>query len=119
MAPGLCEGLLLKCVEQCCVISSELVWHELEAVLTRKVQASPGALTVARAIWIETACIPDVPTPANDNDARLVAAANAANADFFVTGDRRVLDWKQSGSMRIVSPREAWIELFAPHLRGR
>jgi hypothetical protein len=34
-----------------------------------------------------------------------------------VTGDKQVLEWKQSGKLRIVTPREAWIMLFAPHLK--
>jgi hypothetical protein len=33
-----------------------------------------------------------------------------------VSGDKRVLEWGTSGSMRIVSPREAWIILFEPQL---
>ncbi|MDP2810714.1 MAG: hypothetical protein Q8O34_11250, partial [Rhodocyclaceae bacterium] len=58
----------------------------------------------------------DVPDPADDNDARLVAAAVTAGADLFVTGDKRVLEWIASGSMRIASPRQAWIILFEPQL---
>ena len=45
-----------------------------------------------------------------------VVAALAGNAELFVTGDRRVLEWSASGPMRIVSPRNAWIILFEPHL---
>lgn len=59
----------------------------------------------------------DVAEPADDNDARLVAAAVTTGADIFVTGNKRVLGWKQSGTLRIVTPREAWIILFAPHLQ--
>ncbi len=36
--------------------------------------------------------------------------------ELFVTGDKRVLEWAASGSMRIVSPRQAWIILFEPQL---
>jgi len=60
--------------------------------------------------------VADVADPADDNDARLVAATVAASADLFVTGDKRVLAWKHSGNLSIVTPREAWIRLFAPHL---
>jgi hypothetical protein len=44
------------------------------------------------------------------------AAAVAAGAELFVTGDKRVLEWIASGSMRIASPRQAWIMLFEPQL---
>ena len=44
------------------------------------------------------------------------AAAVAAGAELFVTGDKRVLEWAASGTMRIVSPRQAWIILFEPQL---
>ncbi len=118
VASGLCEDLLLKCVEQRLAVTSELVWIELEAVMTRKIRASDVAVSSARELWKTLPLIDDVPAPTDDNDARLVAAARAAGATLFVTGDRRVLDWRQSGEMRIVSPREAWIELFAPHLRN-
>lgn len=69
-------------------------------------------------MWREAERVPDVAEPVDDNDARLVAAAMAAGAAWFVTGDTRVLGWKQRGAMRIVTPREAWVELFAPHLLG-
>lgn len=118
MASGLCEDLLLKCVEQRLAVTSELVWIELEAVMAREIRASDVAVASARELWKTPPLTDDVPAPTDDNDARLVAAAGAAGATLFVTGDRRVLDWRQSGEMRIVSPREPWIELFAPHLRN-
>lgn len=68
------------------------------------------------AAWNEAPCISDLPDPTNDADRRLIAAALAAQAELFVTGDKRVLDWQASGGMRIVTPRQAWIILFAPHL---
>ncbi|MDD5389783.1 MAG: hypothetical protein PHD37_10575 [Gallionellaceae bacterium] len=43
--------------------------------------------------------------------------ADVAGTGLFVTGDKRVLGWKQSGNPRIVTPREDWITLFAPHLK--
>ena len=65
------------------------------------------------AIWSEAACVVDVAEPANDNDARLVKAALAAGAEVFVTCDRLVLGWVAQGAMQILSPRDAWILLFA------
>jgi predicted nucleic acid-binding protein len=57
--------------------------------------------------------VADVAEPADDNDARLVSAALAAGANVFVTGDRRVLGWGAHRAMQILSPRDAWMLLFA------
>lgn len=117
MFSGLCEALLTECADHGWLVTSTLIREEAQAVLERKFPHLPQAAALFDSVWLEAERIPDLPMPSGNNDARLVAAASAAGADFFVTGDRRVLDWKQSGAMRIVSPREAWIELFAPHLR--
>jgi predicted nucleic acid-binding protein len=114
---GLCEALVTECADNGWLVSSPLVRVEAHAVLARKFPHLPQALALFDNNWREAELIADVPDPADDNDVRLVAAAAAAGAGFFVTGDRRVLGWKQRDAMRIVAPREAWIDLFAPHLR--
>jgi hypothetical protein len=43
----------------------------------------------------------------------LMRAAQEAGAWVFVTGDRRVLTWGTQGDMLILSPRAAWMRLFA------
>lgn len=111
--PGLCEELLVQCAKSETVLTSALVRAEAHAVLLRKFPHMPDASSIFDTAWKEAERIDDVPDPAADNDARLVAAAAAAGADLFVTGDRRVLDWGAKGAMRIVSPREAWVMLFS------
>lgn len=116
---GLCEALVKQLFEANEVLASDLVWTEFSALLVRKLRFSAEEIAIAKAMFNAAQSVPDVPDvpePANDNDARPVAAALAAGADLFVTGDRRVLGWKQSGTISIVTPREAWITLFAPHL---
>jgi len=114
--PGLCESLVMECAERDWLLTSPLVRQEAHAVLTRKFPLRPDAPALFDASWSEAHCIADVPDPADDNDARLVAAAATAGAGLFVTGDGRVLEWIASGSMRIVTPRQAWIILFEPQL---
>lgn len=116
---GLCAALLEACAERGWLVTSALVRDEAHAMLTRKFPHIPQATTLFDTVWQEAHRVDDIAEPADDHDARLVAAAVAAGADFFVTGDARVLDWEASGAMRIVNPRAAWIELFAPHLRGQ
>ena len=111
MAPGLCEDLLFDSCKQGMAMSSPLVWEELAEVLQRKVSALEPVVAAARILWLDTLRVAEPSEPADDADARLVAAAAAAGADLFVTGDKRVLQWAAAGSMRIVSPRDASIIL--------
>ena len=113
---GLCEALVTECADRDWLITCPLVRDEAHEVLARKFPHLPHAPDLFDASWNEAPLVADVADPADDNDARLVAAAVAASANLFVTGDKRVLGWKQSGSLSIVTPREAWITLFAPHL---
>lgn len=82
-------------------------------MLTRKFPHLPQSRVLFDAIWSEAACVPDVNEPTDDNDARLVVAAQEAGALVFVAGDRRVLTWGTRGEMLILSPRDAWKRLFA------
>jgi|PersoiStandDraft_1058852.scaffolds.fasta_scaffold58427_1 putative PIN family toxin of toxin-antitoxin system len=115
-SPGLCDELLKQLFRSHEVLGSELVWSELASVLAHKLGFSPQEIDAARAMYSEAIQLADVAKPRKDSDARLVAAAAAGGADLFATGDKRVLEWGTSGSMRIVSPRDAWIILFEPQL---
>lgn len=81
-----------------------------------RVYLDTNACDLFEAVWQEAQLIDDAPEPANNNDARLVAAATAAGMRLFVTGDKRVLGWPgmqgPKDVMRILSPRQAWDVLF-------
>ena len=106
---GLCEALVTECSDNGWLLTSPRVQAEAHAVLLRKFPPLPRASGLFDDNWREAELIADVAEPAEDNDARLVAAAVAAGAPIFVTGDRRVLGRKAVAAMRIRSPREAWI----------
>lgn len=110
---GLCEAILTEAAQRSALLTTQLVQQEAHEVLHRKFPHVPKARTLFDAIWAEAVCVPDVDEPAGDNDARLVRAAQLAGATVFVTGDRRVLGWGVQGSMQILGPREAWMQLFA------
>lgn len=110
---GLCEAILTEAAQRSALLTTRLVQQEAHEVLQRKFPHLPQAKALFDAIWDEAECAPDVAEPAGDNDARLVRAAQAAGATVFVTGDRQVLGWGMQGSMQILSPREAWMQLFA------
>lgn len=110
---GLCEAMLLECAQRDWLITTPLVQQEAHEVLGRKFAHLPRAQALFDVIWGEALCVSDLAQPADDNDRRLVLAANAAGAQVFVTGDRRVLGWGSEGEMQILSPRDAWMQLFA------
>ncbi len=110
---GLCEAILTESAQRAWLVTTRLVQQEAHEVLGRKFAHLPQAQVLFDAVWVEAACVPDVDEPADDNDARLVQAALNAGAAVFVTGDRRVLGWGARGSMQILSPRDAWMQLFA------
>lgn len=110
---GLCEAILVECAQRDWLVTTRLVQSEAHDVLARKFAHMPQALALFDAVWGAATCVPDAQELSRDNDARLVRAAQAAGAVVFVTGDRRVLDWGRQGEMQILSPRDAWILLFA------
>lgn len=109
---GLCAEILTESAQRNWLLTTRLVRFEAHEVLGRKFPHLPQALALFDTIWSEADCAPDVDEPADDNDVRLVRAAQEAGAAVFVTGDRRVLGWGGQGDMQIWSPRDAWMRLF-------
>jgi len=110
---GLCEAILIECHQRDWLLTTKLVQSEAHEVLGRKFPHLPQSLALFDAIWSEATCVQDLDEPADDNDVRLVRAASLAGADVFVTGDKRVLTWGREGNTQILSPRDAWMLLFA------
>jgi putative PIN family toxin of toxin-antitoxin system len=116
---GLCEDILVQCADRGWLVSSHVVRIEAHEVLERKFPQQTEAVKLLDAVWQSAVLIDDVAEPADDNDERLIRAALRAKADYFVTGDKRVLSWMQKPpkslaleQLRIVLPRDAWNELF-------
>jgi putative PIN family toxin of toxin-antitoxin system len=114
--PGLCGDLLVECADRDWLLTSELVRQEAHKVITEKFPKHADATRLFDAAWREAGLVEDADGPRDDNDARLIATATRAGANLFVTGDKRLLRWSKPPTMRIVSPRDAWVILFAPHL---
>ena len=110
---GLCEAILTESHRRDWLLTTPLVQAEAHEVLARKFPQLPQAKALFDAIWAEATCVQDMDEPADDNDVRLVKAASVAGAEVFVTGDKRVLNWGREGHMQILSPRDAWMQLFA------
>jgi len=115
--PGLCAELLLELDGRGHrLVTSALVRDETHAVLSGKFVRHATAVERFDSLWACAVCVPDVDEPADDADARLLAAAKVAGAQVFVTGDQRVLGWDPAGALHIVSPRQAWAMLVMPGL---
>lgn len=76
---GLCAEILTESAQR-------------NGLLGRKFPYLPPSQALFDGIWSEAACVSDVDEPADDNDVRLVRAAQA--------------------DMQILSPRDAWMRLF-------
>ncbi len=115
---GLCEAILTECHQRDWLLTTQLVQAEAHEVLERKFPQLPQSRALFDDIWAVAKCVPDVDEPADDNDVRLVRAASLAGAGVFVTGDKRVLTWGRESDTQILSPRDAWVLLFAAKVNG-
>jgi len=115
---GLCEAILTECHQRDWLLTTQLVQVEAHEVLERKFPQLPQSRALFDDIWAVAKCVPDVDEPADDNDVRLVRAASLAGAGVFVTGDKRVLTWGRESDTQILSPRDAWVLLFAAKVNG-
>ena len=114
---GLCEAILTESHQRDWLLTTPLVQAEAHEVLKRKFPHLPQSQALFDAIWSEATCVQDLDEPADDNDVRLVKAASLAGANVFITGDKRALTWCREASMQILSPRDAWMQLFAGSAR--
>jgi hypothetical protein len=110
---GLCEAILTECHQRDWLLTTPLVQAEAHDVLKRKFPHLPQLQALFDANWSEATCVQDLDEPADDNDVRLVRPASLAGAKVFVTGDKCVLSWGREGNMQILSPRGAWVQMFA------
>jgi predicted nucleic acid-binding protein len=111
-ARGLCEVLLEECLARHEVLTSALVWKELNATLTRKLAATPRVLKEIEALWQTATRVEDPPASHGESDARLLKAARDAGAEFFVTGDKAILVRGHHGGMPILTPRDMYERLI-------
>jgi putative PIN family toxin of toxin-antitoxin system len=115
--PGLCAELLVELTaREYTLLTSDLVRAETHEVLKRKFPRHVAAIKRFDGLWSAATRVPDEMEPADDADARLVAAAQSSGAALFITGDQRVLGWETQGDIHIVTPRQAWERVVAGNL---
>lgn len=117
---GVCEALVRKLLlhnQQGLLelLTAREVLAETRRILKDKFGASASDLAPVKIAMDTARVVAGKATPANipdPDDAPIIAAALAAQADLFVTGDKALLDWDAQGALRIVTPRQAWDLLF-------
>lgn len=114
---GLCLDLFRLALDQHELLVSALLLDELERVLEEKFGVPGRDRTAAREVLRECTFVatPD-PVPEFDcpdpSDTPLLAAAISAGAEFFVTGDKALLEMESVKGMPIVSPRQMYERLI-------
>ena len=108
---GLCTDLLKIVLGKHEVLVSRPVAEELKRVLRDKLRAPKTVLERALSFLEHVEVVPNpiaVPsgTEFDENDDTILAAAIAAEADIFVTGDQELLATAKRSPISAVSPRE-------------
>lgn len=114
---GLCAELLDTLVEEGVeILLDERVLDEFRRIARDKFCVDVDALQTAEVFFREYAVllagaeVPSTGIPDAD-DAWIVAAALAGDAEWFVTGDKALLDLNQIAALTMISPREAYTRL--------
>jgi len=110
---GLCADLFESVLAEHDLLTSAAVLAELERILASKFRLPADLvrgyveLIDGAAEWIEE--VAELPKPVPDpDDAPILAAALAGQADCFVTGDKALLDLGEIAGPPILSPRQFW-----------
>lgn len=113
---GLCTEILESILHDHELLTCEAVLNELERVLRTKLRIPdlPASEFIAllreEAQFVEDQQLPSVQI--NDaDDVPITGCALGGKADLFVTGDKALLDIREVDGLRIVSPRELWMQL--------
>lgn len=110
---GLCADVMREVLARHKLVVSEALLDEIRTVLARKIGV-PDALIADLGSLLREGAILAAPEdvaslPIRDPaDRILVAAALAAKAEAFVTGDAELLGLQAIGDLAVVSPRAFW-----------
>ena len=115
--PGLCAELLEALVEMdAAILLDDRVFGEFRRIARDKLRVDGITLARAEVFFRDYAVVvPAASQPAADipdpDDAWIIAAALAAGADLFVTGDKALLELRKIGDMTLADPRTAYLRL--------
>jgi putative PIN family toxin of toxin-antitoxin system len=113
ISEGVCSKLLRRGRNrQFSLVTCPVILHEVQQILTRKFKATRKEIQEAVLLIRQAALImvqppwetPDVSKDPDDN--QILACANAAAADYLVTGDDDLLVFKEFKDIPIIKPRD-------------
>jgi putative PIN family toxin of toxin-antitoxin system len=119
--PGLCAELLDTLIMlDMTILLDARVLEEFRRIARDKLKVDDSALQQAELFFHRYAVtLPAAEAPApgipDPDDAWIIAAALAAGADWFVTGDKALLALDAIASLPILHPREAYRRLRGLH----
>ena len=111
---GLCADVLRLVLAEHEFVIGEIVLEEVERGLTRKLRVAHEVAAVDLALLrgrpVQATARPPKGSPVHDaDDARILATALAAGADFLVTGDCHFLDVRDRiQGITVTDPRGSW-----------
>jgi len=117
LGSGLCAQLLEALIEANYVLLvDERVLAEFRRIARTKFRIDQETLAQADVFFLRyTQCVPaaDHPIPGipDPDDALIISAALAAGADFFVTGDKALLELGEVQGMPVLDVRTAYLRL--------
>ena len=115
--PGLCAELLDSLIKMdVTILLDECVHEEFRRIASEKFRVDVITLEQTEVFFHRHAIIlPRAQIPIKDvpdlDDAWILAAALTANADWFVTGDKALLEMGHASGMPIIHPRQAYLRL--------
>jgi putative PIN family toxin of toxin-antitoxin system len=116
----LCSEILESVLQGHELLTCTPVLTELERVLLRKMRVPARVAADFVGLLRDQGEIVAAQTPpsvaiADADDVLILACAIGGKADFFVTGDKALLDLLEVDGVPIISPRELWIRLAGLH----
>ncbi len=110
---GLCADVLRVVLAEHELMIGEVNIQELTRVLLDKMAVPAGVVRGIEDLLREQSVIPKPSAPSavrirDEDDAWVLASAEAGNAEVLVTGDRDLLDVAAKTSIRILDPRGFW-----------
>lgn len=110
---GLCASVLELCLDRCEIVLSEAILEETNRNLRGKIGV-PAALCDEIISYLRQYCsicrvkVVEAPECKDEEDLHVLGLAEAAQADYIVTGDKDLSDLEQFRGIRIVTPRQFW-----------
>ena len=111
IARGLCADVVRGVLVSHELMTCEEVLEELRRVLSEKAGVTRDIVDEFESLLREVASLvagERAQVSLGRQDAMILGAALAGNADVFITGDKRILALARVGTLDILSPRDFW-----------